>query len=242
MQAILLERNSMKNKYFILWALCVFLIPPRYSLAQKEFANLKRYQAANESLPKPLKGENRIVFMGNSITDSWPKDFFENKSYINRGISGQTTPQMLIRFRADVIDLEPKVVVILAGTNDIAGNTGPATLEMITDNIASMCELAESNHIKVILCSVLPANIYPWSPGIEPAEIIVELNRRLKKYATEKSFSYLDYYSSMVDEKLGLQASYANDPVHPNAEGYKIMESRVEKAIADVLAAQQQQF
>ncbi len=228
----------MKRKCCVLWVLCLVLILPSFLLAQKEFANLKRYQAANELVPKPSKGENRVVFMGNSITDSWPKNFFENKSYINRGISGQTTPQMLIRFRADVIKLEPKVVVILAGTNDIAGNTGPATLEMITDNIASMCELAMSHDIKVILCSVLPANIYRWSPGIEPAEIIVELNQRLQKYAAKHGFFYLDYYSSMVDEKLGLKAAYANDPVHPNAEGYKIMGSLVEKALSEVLKTQ----
>jgi lysophospholipase L1-like esterase len=204
---------------------------------KREFSNLKRYSMANENLSKPSKTEKRVVFMGNSITDSWSTDFFKNnKSYINRGISGQTTPQMLIRFRADVINLEPKVVVILAGTNDIAGNTGPSTLEMITNNIESMCELAVANNIKVILSSVLPANIYLWSKGIEPADIIIELNKRLKKYAKKKGHIYLDYYSSMVDDEKGLKSIYASDPVHPNKEGYKVMEVLVEKAIKKAFA------
>ena len=187
-------------------------------------------------LTNPEKGVDRVVFMGNSITDSWTESFFENKAYINRGISGQTTPQMLIRFRSDVINLNPKVVVILAGTNDIAGNTGPATLEMITDNITSMCELAEANDIAVVLCSVLPANKYGWSPDIEPADIIIELNKRLKKYAKKNEHIYLDYYSQMVDSEKGLKAVYAADAVHPNAEGYKLMEEIVEKAIIKALA------
>lgn len=227
----------MKENSIIVCFICLFIIPLQNTQAQKrEFANLKRYNEANSSLAKPSKGENRVVFMGNSITDSWPSEFFEKNPYINRGISGQTTPQMLLRFRADVINLKPKVVVILAGTNDIAGNTGPATLQMIADNITSMCELAGANNIKVILCSVLPANIYPWSKGIEPADIIIELNRRLKKYAKKNVLIYLDYYSSMVDNEKGLKAIYANDPVHPNAEGYKLMETLIEKAIAKALA------
>jgi lysophospholipase L1-like esterase len=203
--------------------------------AQKDWADLNRYGQANKDLAEPLKGESRIVFMGNSITDSWPTYFFENKPYFNRGINGQTTPQMLLRFRADVINLKPKVVVILAGINDIAGNTGPSTLEMITDNIESMCELATANNIKVILCSVLPANKFPWRPGIEPANIIIELNSRYKSYADKKGHIYLDYYTPMVDAEKGLKSVYAADAVHPNEEGYKVMELLVERAIKKAL-------
>lgn len=228
----------MKVFYPIICITLLLIVPVKYVDGQKrEFSNLKRYHTANENLPEPSKTENRVVFMGNSITDSWSPDFFDNnKLYINRGISGQTTPQMLIRFRADVINLKPKVVVILAGTNDIAGNTGPSTLELITNNIESMCELAVANNIKVILCSVLPANIYPWSKGIEPADIIIELNNRLKIDAKKKDHIYLDYYSSMVDNEKGLMSIYAADPVHPNKEGYKVMEVLVEEAINEALA------
>ncbi len=227
----------MKGLHSIICITLLLTVELGHVNAQKrEFANLKRYSAANKDLPKPSKKENRVVFMGNSITDGWPSDFLDNKTYINRGISGQTTPQMLLRFRVDVINLKPKVVVILAGTNDIAGNTGPSTLEMITNNIQSMCELAVANNIKVILCSVLPANIYPWSKGIEPADIIIELNRRLKKYAKKKGHKYLDYYSLMADDEKGLKSNYANDPVHPNKAGYKVMEELVKKAIDKSLA------
>ena len=213
----------------------LLLISMNHVNAQKDWADLNRYGQANRDLPEPLKGENRVVFMGNSITDAWPAVFFENKPYFNRGISGQTTPQMLLRFRADVINLKPKVVVILAGINDIAGNTGPSTLEMITDNIASMCELATANNIKVILCSVLPANTFPWKPGIEPADSIIELNRRYKNYANKKGYIYLDYYTPMVDAEKGLKSVYAADAVHPNEEGYKVMGPLVEIAIKKAL-------
>jgi len=199
-----------------------------------DWPNLNRYREANEKLGSPAPGEKRVVFMGNSITDAWinaSPEFFEGKAYIDRGISGQTTPQMLIRFRQDVINLEPKVVVILAGTNDIAGNTGPSTLEMIEDNLASMAELGKSNGITVILCSVLPAYDYPWKPGLEPAEKIVTLNKWIKDYAAKNDLIYLDYYSSMVDERKGMKEAYSRDGVHPNKEGYKIMEALVEKAI-----------
>ena len=198
--------------YVICISLLIF-ISMNHVNAQKDWADLERYREADSALPEPQKGEQRVVFMGNSITDAWPSDFFANRPYFNRGISGQTTPQMLLRFRADVINLKPKVVVILAGVNDIAGNTGPSTLEMITDNIASMCELATAHHIKVILCSVLPANTFPWSPGIEPADSIIELNRRYKEYADKNGNIYLDYYSSMVDAEKGLKAEYAADAV-----------------------------
>ena len=177
--------------------------------------------------------------MGNSITDAWIRispEFFKGKPYFDRGISGQTTPQMLIRFRPDVIKLRPSVVVILAGTNDIAGNTGPSSLEMIEDNLASMAELAKFHHIKVILCSVLPAYDYPWRPGVKPAEKIVTLNQWIKKYAEKNNLYYLDYYSSMVDERKGMKQEYTVDGVHPNKLGYQVMEDLVEKAIQEVLS------
>jgi lysophospholipase L1-like esterase len=207
------------------------------SFAQ-DWADLNRYRDANLALGLPKAGENRIVFMGNSITEGWSKtcpDFFLNKSYINRGISGQTTPQMLLRFRADVIDLKPQVVVILAGTNDIAGNTGPSTLEMIEANIMSMTELAKSNGISVILCSVLPARDFPWKPGLEPAEKIAALNLMIKNYADKNGILYLDYYSAMVDERKGMKAAYSSDGVHPNEAGYMVMIPLCEEAIHKVL-------
>jgi len=209
------------------------------SLFAQDWANFGRYRADNEKLAPPAKGENRVVFMGNSITDGWvyvDSVFFAGKPYIGRGISGQTTPQMLVRFRADVIALKPAVVVILAGTNDIAGNTGPSTLEMIMDNIISMSELAKANGIKVVLSSVLPAYDYPWKPGLEPANKIISLNKMIKDYAGKSGCIYLDYFTPMVDERNGLKAAYSEDGVHPNLAGYKIMEPLAEKAIADALS------
>ena len=203
-----------------------------------DWANLNRYKEDNLKLRLPAQDENRVVFMGNSITQGWGEEnpeFFEGKSYINRGISGQTTPQMLVRFRPDVVNLKPKAVVILAGTNDIAGNTGPSTLEMIEDNIASMVEIAKANNIKVVLCSVLPAYDYPWKPGLEPAQKIVDLNKWIKDYAEKNEIIYVDYFTSMADERNGLKKEYSEDGVHPNLAGYKIMEPLVEKAIADAL-------
>jgi lysophospholipase L1-like esterase len=209
----------------------------------QDWPGLKRYEKENQQIAAPAKDEQRVVFMGNSITDAWIRvspDFFKNKPYIDRGISGQTSPQMLVRFRADVIKLQPKVVVILAGTNDIAGNTGPSTLEMIEDNLASMADLAKVNHIKVVLASVLPAYKYPWKPEVEPVEKIAALNEWIKGYASKNNFVYLDYYSAMVDEKKGLKADLSKDGVHPNEAGYKIMEGLVEKAIAKALKNKKQ--
>lgn len=203
----------------------------------QDWANLNKYQNENAKL-KPLDpGQNRIVFMGDSITEGWPFiELFAGKPYVNRGISGQTTPQMLIRFRADVIVLKPAVVVILAGINDIAGNTGPSTLEMISDNVFSMAELAKANHIKVILCSVLPAYDFPWRAGSYPAEKVVALNKIIKKYADSNGILYLDYYSAMVNDQKGLNAAYSGDGVHPNKTGYEVMNPLVENAIAKVLS------
>ncbi|MFN8210088.1 MAG: SGNH/GDSL hydrolase family protein [Bacteroidales bacterium] len=205
---------------------------------QNDWPNLARYRNDNEKAGLPGKGEKRVVFMGNSITEGWKwidTAFFKNKLYVNRGISGQTTPQMLIRFRQDVIKLRPAAVVILAGINDIAGNTGPSTLEMIEDNLASMAELAKANGIKVIMCSVLPAYDFPWRPGLQPAEKVVALNKWIKEYAASNKFVYVDYFTPMADERNGLKAALTFDGVHPNLAGYKVMEPIVQKAISEAL-------
>jgi len=206
-----------------------------------DWAYLERYQAENAALAPPRPGENRVVFMGNSITEGWAKYFpsmFAGKPYVNRGIGGQTTPQMLVRFRQDVIALKPAVVVILAGTNDIAGNTGPSTIEMIEDNLASMAELAKANGIAVVLSSVLPVYDYPWRPGLEPAPKIVALNAWMKEYAATHGAVYLDYHTPMADERQGMKADLASDGVHPNEAGYRIMAPLAEKAIAEALRRQ----
>jgi lysophospholipase L1-like esterase len=204
----------------------------------KDWPNLNRYREENTRIGLPTENENRIVFMGNSITEGWLKicpAFFSGKPYINRGISGQTTPQMLVRFRQDVVNLKPKVVVILAGTNDIAENTGPSTLEMIEDNILSMAEIAKANDIKVILCSVLPAYDYPWKPGLNPAEKIVKLNKWVKNYSDNNHIIYVDYFTPMADERNGLNKKYSEDGVHPNKAGYEVMAPIVEKGIVETL-------
>jgi len=203
----------------------------------QDWPNLARFKDDNEKLKTLPADPERVVFMGNSITELWIKTYpryFEGHN-VNRGISGQTTPQMLIRFRADVVDLKPAAVVILAGTNDIAGNTGPSTLDMIMDNLKSMTDIAQSNGIKVILCSVLPAYDYPWSPGKNPVEKIAALNKMIKKYADENHFIYVDYYSAMVDSRLGMKTEYTKDGVHPTAAGYDVMAPLVEKAIRKAL-------
>ena len=205
---------------------------------RNDWANLNRYKEENARLGTPRPGENRVVFMGNSITAGWihmRPEFFANKSYVNRGIGGQTTPQMLIRFNQDVIDLNPKVVVILAGINDIAQNTGPTTLEAIMGNISGMALLARANGIRVILSSVLPAYDFPWRPGLEPAGKVISLNKMIKEFAEKNNFYYLDYFSAVVDSRNGMRKAYASDEVHPTAEGYKVMEPLVEKAIESVL-------
>jgi lysophospholipase L1-like esterase len=207
-------------------------------LEAQDWPNLNRFRAENALLGAPEKGEKRVVFMGNSITQGWIEkrpEFFSKNPYINRGISGQTTPQMLIRFRQDVIALQPKVVVILAGTNDIAGNTGPSTLEMIEDNLASMAELANANEIRVVLSSVLPAYDYPWKTGMEPAEKIVTLNAWIKSYCEKRGFTYLDYFTPLADDRHGMKAELTYDGVHANVAGYKVMEPLVQDAIKRAL-------
>lgn len=225
------------NHVLKVFILCSFLLS-LFNLNAQDWPNLKRYQDENAALSVATKGENRVVFMGNSITQGWKDarpEFFSNNPYICRGISGQTTPQMLVRFRQDVIALQPRVVVILAGTNDIAGNTGPSTLEMIEDNLASMAELASANGIRVVLSSVLPVYDYPWKPGLQPAEKIVTLNAWIKSFCEKKGFIYLDYFTLMADERHGMKAELTTDGVHANAEGYYVMEPLAKEAIKQAL-------
>lgn len=195
-----------------------------------DWAQFGRYADANKRVTTPAK----VVFMGNSITDGWwPNDstFFINNNFLDRGISGQTTSEMLVRFRQDVINLKPKAVVILAGINDIAHNNGVISLENVFGNIVSMAELARYNKITPIICSVLPAYDFPWRPGMNPAPKVIELNKMLKAYADKEGLTYVDYHSAMKDERDGLPKNLAGDEVHPTLEGYKIMEKIVLEAI-----------
>ena len=204
-----------------------------------DWPNLKRYANDNKRVKKIKKNGKRVIFMGNSITEGWDwhyPEYFKEKGYINRGISGQTTPQMLIRFRPDVIDLDPDVVVILAGINDIAENTGPASVKTITDNIISMSELALSNNIKVVISSILPASDFPWRPKILPPYKILKVNSILQNYAIKNNLIYLDYFSEMFDGKDGLIANYGLDTVHPNKAGYIVMSQLLEEAIEESLS------
>ncbi|MGY4384063.1 lysophospholipase L1-like esterase [Pedobacter sp. UYP24] len=213
------------------------LLSVQFAQAQ-DWANLKRYQEDNSKLAAPAAGENRVVFMGNSITEGWRNaspEFFTSNHYVGRGISGQTTPQMLIRFHQDVVALKPKVVVMLCGINDIAGNSGPSTLEMIEDNIAGMAEMAKANKIRVVLSSVLPAFDFPWKPNMDPANKVIALNEWIKAYAEAHKLTYLDYHTAMKDERNGLPKSLANDGIHPTKVGYAIMEPLAKAAIAKAL-------
>ena len=206
---------------------------------------LAKFREANKLLPPVAPGETRVVFMGDSITEGWGMkatptspgrgEFFPGKPYINRGISGQTTPQMLVRFRQDVVLLKPKAVVLLAGTNDIAENTGKETLEEIGNNIASMSDLARANGIRVVLCSVLPASDFHWHKGLEPAPKIKELNEWIKEYAAKNGFVFVDYYSPMANSEGGLKAELSPDGVHPNKAGYDLMAPLAEAGIAEAL-------
>jgi len=244
----------------IIWSLCCcasaqqVTLPPtghpgldqyrasRIAVYTDDFGQLARYRDANSSLKAPAPGENRVVFFGDSITDIWKlEDYFAGKPYINRGIGGQTTPQMLARFRQDVIDLHPQVVVILAGTNDIAGNTGPMSLGDIEANYSSLAELARAHNIRVVFSSILP--VHNYTPKAQeffaqrPPEKILELNRWLKDYCAAKTLAYLDYFNSMVDEKGLLKRDLAEDGLHPNPAGYKIMAPLADQAITKALAA-----
>ena len=194
-----------------------------------DWANLKKFQKSNQELIITTD-PNRVVFMGNSITENWGvfhKNFFLDNPFVNRGISGQTTPQMLIRFKPDVVNLNPKSVVIMAGINDIAGNTGPITIENTAENIISMAEIAVASNISVYICSTMPAIDFPWSPGLEPGPKVIRLNSILKNYCAKKGIPYVDYYSVMSDSKGGLKVPEFTSPddlVHPNLAGYKVME------------------
>jgi lysophospholipase L1-like esterase len=206
-----------------------------------DWANLKRFHDEDAVLGLPAAGEKRVVFMGDSITQAWvhhgvpPEPAVAGKDYVNRGISGQTTPQMLVRFRPDVIDLKPAAVVILAGINDIAGNTGDMTLEQTEGNLASMAELAQAHGIKVVMCSILPAFDFPWKPGREPAPKVVAINAWMRAYAAEHEHVYVDYYSAMVDERGGLPKTLSYDGVHPTAAGYVVMQPLVDAGVAKAL-------
>lgn len=198
---------------------------------QNDWAYLEKYAIDNEHLLKQHNDGNRIVFIGDSITEFWERYdsmFFSQNTYINRGISSQTTSQILERFQKDVIDLQPKSVIILAGINDIAENNGPISTEEIMNNIVSMVEKSLKNKIEVLLCSVLPANNFYWNPKIQPIEKILQLNQMIKACSLAKQIKYVDYYTQMVDEYLGLDKKYTDDGVHPNLEGYLKMKSILE--------------
>ena len=204
-----------------------------------DWPNLRRYEDENSRLPQPAPGEKRVIFMGNSITENWASfdpDFFNNNGYIGRGISGQTSSQMLLRFREDVINLHPAAVVISAGTNDIAQNTGYITLENIFGNIVSMAEIAKTSGIKPILTSILPATEFSWHRGLEPADKIIQVNDMIKAYAVKNHLVYVDYWSAMANDKKGLKVELAMDAlVHPNLAGYKVMEPLVQRGIEKAL-------
>jgi lysophospholipase L1-like esterase len=224
----------MKNAFVLLLFIAISL-----TATAQDWPNIKRYEEANGKLTAPAAGQKRVVYMGDSITDAWVNNdstFFKSNNYIDRGISGQTTGQMLLRFREDVINLKPAVVLILAGINDIAENNGPSKLEDVAGNIFSMAELAKTHGIKVVLSSVLPANAFPWKPAINPVEKVRVLNDTLKAYAKKNNLVYLDYFTAMADDKRGLPANLSKDGVHPNLAGYKIMEPLAKQAIAKALA------
>lgn len=206
---------------------------------RNDWAGLRRYREANAELGAPKSGEVRVVFMGDSITDAWPRRselFFRGTGRVGRGISGQTTPQMLVRFQQDVVALDPKVVVINAGTNDIAGNTGPSTIDMITDNLRAMAQLAEAAGIKVVFASITPAYDYPWRRGLEPAPKVAAVNQWMKGYCEGHGCVYADYHSAMSDEKGEMKEGISTDGIHPNEAGYAIMEPIARAAVERALA------
>jgi lysophospholipase L1-like esterase len=206
-----------------------------------DFPNLARYAAANAALPPATK--DRVVFFGDSITDAWGNaaafkpNFFPGKPYLDRGIGGQTTPQMLVRFQQDVVALKPAAVVILAGTNDIAGNTGIESLEHVQDNFRSMANIADANHIKLILASVLPVDDYPWRRGLQPADKVRAMNAWLQQFCKDHGYTYLDYYTALTSPTGGMKPGTAKDGVHPTAEGYAIMAPLAQAAIDKTLGA-----
>ncbi len=219
---------------------CVIFLSTAILKAQEkgDWANFSRYESANQITKQLPASERKVVFMGNSITDGWVRldsSFFKTNGFVGRGISGQVTSQMLVRFRQDVLELKPQVVVILAGTNDIAENQGPISLENIFGNIVSMAELAKANGIKVIISSVLPASEYPWRPGKQPNIKIPQLNAMLESYAKKNKIVYADYFKKMTNSNNGLDKELSGDGVHPTLEGYKIMESVILPLIKTVV-------
>lgn len=231
----------MKQKFVFLLMLGL-LISWTGAMAQKhdQFANFKRYEQANKELPAPAKKEKRVVFMGNSITEGWVKihpEFFKENNYIGRGISGQTSYQFLLRFRNDVINLKPNLVIINAGTNDVAENSGPFDIENTFGNIASMAEMAKANKIKVILTSVLPAANFRWNKAITDAPARIEaLNAKIEAYAKANKIPYVDYYNPMVTgAERALNPDYSKDGVHPTLEGYLVMEALIKPVIDKAL-------
>ncbi len=232
-------------KRFTVLAISLLCLTCMGAMAQKkqthdQFANFKRYEQANKELPAPAKKEKRVVFMGNSITEGWVKihpEFFKENGYVGRGISGQTSYQFLLRFREDVINLKPKLVIINAGTNDIAENTGPYDIDITFGNIASMAEIAKANKIKVILTSVLPAAGFRWNKKITDAPDRIEaLNAKIKEYAKANKIPYVDYYTPMVTgAERALNPDYSKDGVHPTLDGYIVMEALIKPVIDKAL-------
>lgn len=218
-----------KTITFALYALLLTVA----SVQAQDWPAMGFFKAKNDSILQ-LTDHTSVVFMGNSITQGWISmrpEFFSQNQFINRGIGGQTTPQMLLRFRQDVIDLNPKAVVILAGINDIAENTGPISIADIAKNLESMVQLSLANEIIPVLCSVLPSNSFPWRPRIIPTESVIELNGLIQNMASQYDIPYVDYYTPMVDDQQGLKSEWGYDPVHPNEEGYKVMEPIVMKTL-----------
>ncbi|MFM1808481.1 MAG: hypothetical protein RLZZ242_1206 [Bacteroidota bacterium] len=218
--------------------LIIALLFSTLSSYAQDWGQLNYFKAKNDSIMQ-LTDSNSVVFMGNSITQGWISmrpEFFSENGFVNRGIGGQTTPQMLLRFRQDVIDLNPKLVVILAGINDIAENTGPISIQDMAKNLESMVQLALANDIIPVLCSVLPANSFPWRLRINPTERVIELNDLLKQMAESYQVPYVDYYTPMVDDQRGLKTEWGYDPVHPNEAGYRVMEPLLMSTLSPLLA------
>jgi len=245
---------TMLRTFFPALAFCLLATPllaqqgpspaPAPDPLRTDWANLARYAPANQQLPAPVAGTPRIVLIGNSITDGWPRAdpaFFAGKpyEYVGRGIGGQTSPQMLLRFRQDVLDLHPAAVAILAGINDIAENTGPYQPQATLNNIVSMAELAHAHGVRVILCSVTPAAEFPWRPGLNPGAKVVALNTQIKAYAQQQHFVYLNYHTALADDHQGVRPDLASDGVHPTLAGYRVMEPLLQQAVAEALKKKQ---
>ena len=234
--------TSRSNRVLVSWivVLAAAVVPLRAADPVPDPNGMARFREDNVRLGPPRADERRLVFIGDSLTQGWVEQvpaFFSGRPYVGRGISGQVTRQMRARFQQDVLDLAPAVVVILAGTNDIAANDGPYSPAATHDNLAAMAAAAKAKGIRVVIGSVLPAIDFPWRPGLKPAKKIVALNKYLRKLAQREGYGWIDYYDPLVDAKGGLSAEYSPDGVHPNVAGYAVMAPLAEKAIADALAA-----